>query len=48
MLLSSLIGIQTVCVGVTAYLTYRMNNKSTKMKLVQNEKGYKQYKVGGF
>ncbi|WP_299831304.1 hypothetical protein [uncultured Metabacillus sp.] len=47
-MITTLIGIQTVCIGVSAYLTYKTRKKSTKVKLTSNDKGYKYYKAGGF
>lgn len=47
-MLTTLIGIQTICVGVSAFLTYKTAKKSKKVKLLSNVKGYKHYKAGGF
>ncbi|MBD1379187.1 hypothetical protein [Metabacillus arenae] len=47
-MLTTLIGIQTICVGVSAYLAYKTTKKSTKVKLSSNVKGFKYYKAGGF
>lgn len=49
-MITALVGIQTVCVGVTAYLTYRTTKRAMGVKLVEKNKrtGYRHYKAGGF
>lgn len=47
-MIATLIGVQTICVGVTAYMAMKTTKKTVKLKLMNNEKGYKYYKVGGF
>lgn len=46
-MLSIFVGIQTVCIGVSSYLTYKSMKKSTKLTKVKGE-GFKYYKAGGF
>lgn len=47
-MIPTLIGIQSVCIGISAYLTYKSNKKSSNLKRVKKEKGFKYYKAGGF
>lgn len=47
-MITTLLSIQGVCVGISAYLTYKSTRKSTKLQRVRKEKGFKYYKVGGF
>ena len=47
-MISTLIGIQTICIGVSAYLTYKTTAKTQKISRVKKEKGFKYYKAGGF
>lgn len=51
MIIGALVGIQTICVGVTAYLAYKSStNYTVTLKLVSKDKatGFKHYKPGGF
>lgn len=47
-MISTLITIQTICIGVSSYLVYKSNNKSTKLRLKSNMKGFKYYNTGGY
>lgn len=47
-MITTLIGVQSICIGVSAYLAYKSQQKSTKLKRVKSEKGFKHYKAGGF
>jgi hypothetical protein len=50
MLIGTLVGVQTICVGFTAYLAYKTSKKTVALKLVSKDKitGFKHYKPGGF
>ncbi len=48
MLTGTLIGIQSVCIGISTYLTYKSSRKSVKLQLVSKGKGFKHYRTGGF
>jgi hypothetical protein len=50
MIMTALVGVQTICVGVTAYLAYRTTRKTIPLKLISKDKitGFKHYKPGGF
>lgn len=48
MLTGALIGIQSVCIGISAYLTYKSTRKSVKLQLISKDKGFKHYRTGGF
>jgi hypothetical protein len=47
-MLTTLVGVQTICIGVSAYLTYRNTKKQIKLKLDPKTKGFKHYRTGGF
>jgi len=47
-MIGALLAVQTICIGVSGYLTYKTKKKSSKIKLSSNTKGYKYYKAGGF
>ena len=47
-MLTTFIGVQTICVGISAFLTYKSTRKAKTIKLVSKEKGFKYYKAGGF
>lgn len=47
-MITALIGIQTICIGASAYITYRTTKKKIKFKLVEKSKGFKHYRAGGF
>jgi hypothetical protein len=47
-MLTTLLGIQTVCIATSVYMTYRTTKKQIKLKLVSSSKGHKHFKVGGF
>jgi hypothetical protein len=50
MITTALVGIQTICVGITAFLTYRTTRRTVNLKLVNKDKktGFKHFKPGGF
>lgn len=50
MIIGALVGVQTVCVGITAYLAYKTTKKTVSLKLISKDKitGFKHYKPGGF
>lgn len=49
-MITTLIITQAICVGTSAYLTFKANKKqsSVKLKLISKEKDFKHYKAGGF
>ena len=48
-MLAVLVGVQTLCVGVTAVLAYRSSKREPKMKVVTHKvTKFKHYKAGGF
>lgn len=48
MMITALVSIQSVCVGISAYLVFKSNQKTTKVKKMKTDKGFKYYKAGGF
>lgn len=49
MILTTLIGVQTICMGVSTYYAFKLTKRTAKLSLVKKEKnGFKHYKVGGF
>lgn len=50
MFLTTMIGVQTLCVGITTFLAYKSTKRVSPIKLVSKDKrtGFKHYKTGGF
>ncbi len=48
MLTGTLIGIQSLCIGISVYLTYKSSRKTVKLQLISKDKGFKHYRTGGF
>lgn len=47
-MITTLIGVQSICIGISAYLTHKSKQNSSKLKRVRKEKSFKHYKAGGF
>lgn len=47
-MITTLIGVQTICIGTITYLTYKSTKKVSKMKLVKKEGNFKHFMAGGF
>jgi hypothetical protein len=50
MMIGIMVGIQTICVGFTTYLTFKSAKRSVELKLVNKDKtsGFKHFKTGRF
>lgn len=49
-MITTLVGIQAVCVSITVYLTLKSTKRTSAMKIVARDKktGFKHFKAGGF